>query len=255
MSDFQSAYNYNGEDIRPIVFNIGNFTKPTKDMPSLLTIDEVETAFHEFGHGLHGMLTRAQFRGIAGTNIDRDAVELPSQFNEHWKFEPELLKIYARHYKTGEVIPDEMVKKLEASSRFNMGFRTTELCGAALLDIEWHKMNFAKDIDVEKFEKSVARRLGMPEEIQFRYRSPYFKHIFGSDEYAAGYYTYLWAEVLSADAASLFEEKGMYDQESAQSFLHNILEAGDSEDAMTLFKQFRGREPQVDALLRDRGLK
>ena len=255
MSEMQSAYNYNGEDIRPIVFNVGNFTKPTKQLPSLLTIDEVETAFHEFGHGLHGMLTRAQFRGIAGTNIDRDAVELPSQFNEHWKFEPELLKIYARHYKTGEVIPDEMVKKLEASSRFNMGFRTTELCGAALLDIEWHKMNFAKDIDVEKFEKSVARRLGMPEEIQFRYRSPYFKHIFGSDEYAAGYYTYLWAEVLSADAASLFEEKGMYDQESAQSFLHNILEAGDSEDAMTLFKQFRGREPQVDALLRDRGLK
>ena len=255
MSEMQSAYNYNGEDIRPIVFNVGNFTKPTKQLPSLLTIDEVETAFHEFGHGLHGMLTRAQFRGIAGTNIDRDAVELPSQFNEHWKFEPELLKIYARHYKTGEVIPDEMVKKLEASSRFNMGFRTTELCGAALLDIEWHKMNYASDIDVEKFEKSVARRLGMPEEIQFRYRSPYFKHIFGSDEYAAGYYTYLWAEVLSADAASLFEEKGMYDQESAQSFLRNILEAGDSEDAMTLFKQFRGREPQVDALLRDRGLK
>ena len=168
---------------------------------------------------------------------------------------PEVLKNYAKHYKTGEVIPQNLVDKLIESSKFNQGFMTTELVGAALLDIEWHKMNFAKDIDVEKFEKSVARRLGMPEEIQFRYRSPYFKHIFGSDEYAAGYYTYLWAEVLSADAASLFEEKGMYDQESAQSFLHNILEAGDSEDAMTLFKQFRGREPQVDALLRDRGLK
>lgn len=255
MSEFQSAYNYNGEDIRPIVFNIGNFTKPTKDMPSLLTIDEVETAFHEFGHALHGMLTRAQFRGIAGTNIDRDAVELPSQFSENWKFEPWLLSVYAKHYKTGEVIPEELVKKLEASSRFNTGFRTVELCGAALLDIEWHKMNYAKDIDVAKFERAVARRLGLPEEIQFRYRSSYFKHIFGSDQYAAGYYTYLWAEVLSSDAASLFKEKGMYDQEAAKSYLQNILEAGDSEDAMTLFKRFRGRAPQVDALLKDRGLK
>ena len=255
MSEFQSAYNYNGENIRPIVFNIGNFTKPTKDIPSLLTIDEVETAFHEFGHALQGMLTRAQFRGIAGTNVDRDAVELPSQFSEHWKFEPWLLSIYAKHYKTGEVIPEELVKKLEASSRFNMGFRTTELCGAALLDIEWHKMNYAKDIDVAKFERSVARRLGLPDEIQFRYRSSYFKHIFGSDQYASGYYTYLWAEVLSADAASLFEEKGMYDQEAAQAYLKNILEAGDSEDAMVLYQRFRGRAPQVEALLRDRGLK
>lgn len=255
MSEMQGAYNYNGESVRPIIYNVGNFTKPTKTMPSLLTIDEVETAFHEFGHALQGMLTTAQFRGVAGTNVDRDAVELPSQFNEHWKFEPELLKIYAKHYKTGEVIPDSLVKKLEASSQFNMGFRTTELCAAALLDIEWHKVNYAKDIDVEKFEKSVARRLGMPAEIQFRYRSPYFKHIFGSDEYAAGYYTYLWAEVLSADAASLFEEKGMYDAATAKSFLENILQAGDSEDAMILYERFRGRAPQVDALLHDRGLK
>ena len=153
------------------------------------------------------------------------------------------------------MIPDSLVKKLEASSQFNMGFRTTELCAAALLDIEWHKVNYAKDIDVVKFEKSVARRLGMPSEIQFRYRSPYFKHIFGSDEYAAGYYTYLWAEVLSADAASLFEEKGMYDPATAKAFLENILQAGDSEDAMTLYERFRGRAPKVDALLRDRGLK
>lgn len=255
MSEMQSAYNYNGENVRPIVFNVGNFTKPTKKMPSLLTLDEVETAFHEFGHALQGMLTTAPFRGIAGTNIDRDAVELPSQFNEHWKFEPELLKIYAKHYKTGEVIPESLVKKLEESEQFNMGFRTTELCAAALLDIEWHKMNYAKDIDVVKFEKSVARRLGLPSEIQFRYRSPYFKHIFGSDEYAAGYYTYLWAEVLSADAAALFAEKGMYDPQTAKAFRENILEAGDSEDAMTLYERFRGRAPQVDALLHDRGLK
>lgn len=255
MSEFQGAYDYEGEVVRPIIYNVGNFTKPTKELPSLLTIDEVETAFHEFGHALQGMLTRAQFRGIAGTNVDRDAVELPSQFAEHWKFEPELLNLYGKHYKTGEVIPAELVEKLEASAQFNEGFTTTELCGAALLDIEWHKVNYASDIDVVKFEKSVAKRLGLPEEIQFRYRSPYFKHIFGSDQYAAGYYTYLWAEVLSADAAALFAEKGMYNQEAAQAFLKYILEAGDSEDAMTLYKNFRGREPQVDALLKDRGLK
>lgn len=256
MSEMKGEYSYNGANERPIIFNVGNFTRPTKELPSLLTLDEVETAFHEFGHGLHGMLSTAEFRSLACTNIDRDAVELPSQLNEYWQFSPELLKVYAKHYKTGEVISDEMVKKLQDSEKFNMGFATTELCGAALLDIEWHKVNYVNgDIDVMAFEKSVARRLGLPKEIQFRYRSPYFKHIFGSDDYAAGYYTYLWAEVLSADAASLFEEKGDFNAEVAKSYKENILQAGDSDDAMVLYKRFRGREPQVDALLRSRGLK
>ena len=255
MSEMKGEYNYNGVSERPIIYNVGNFTKPSKNMPSLLTLDEVETAFHEFGHALQGMLTTAQFRGQAGTNVDRDFVELPSQIDEHWAMEPELLKEYAKHYKTGEVIPDELIKKLDASSKFNQGFTTTELVGAALLDIEWHKVNYASDIDVKAFERSVARRLGKPEEVEFRYRSPYFKHIFGSTQYACGYYTYLWAEVLDADGFELFKEKGIFDPATAKAYRENILEPGDSEDPMVLYKRFRGQEPTVDALLKNRGLK
>ncbi len=255
MSEMKGEYNYNGVSERPIIYNVGNFTKPTKTLPSLLTLDEVETAFHEFGHALQGMLTTAQFRGQAGTNVDRDIVEMPSQINEHWAMEPELLKVYARHYKTGEVIPDELVKKLEASSKFNQGFTTTELVGAALLDIEWHKLNYCKDIDVKKFERSVARRLGKPDEVEFRYRSPYFKHIFGDTHYAVGYYTYLWAEVLDADGYELFKEKGAFNPEAAKAYRENILEPGDSEDPMVLYKRFRGHEPSVEPLLKNRGLK
>ena len=169
------------KDVRPIVYNVGNFSKPTADSPSLLTLDEVETMFHEFGHGLHGMLTRTQYKGNAGTNVDRDFVEFPSQLHEHWMLEPELLKVYARHYKTGEVIPDELVNKLIESSKFNQGFVNTELAGAALLDIEWHKLKDGKDVDVAEFEANVSKKLGMPEEIGYRYRSTYFNHIFSSD--------------------------------------------------------------------------
>lgn len=255
MSEMKGEYNYNGVSERPIIYNVGNFTKPTKTLPSLLTLDEVETAFHEFGHALQGMLTTAQFRGQAGTNVDRDIVEMPSQIDEHWAMEPELLKVYAKHYKTGEVIPDELVKKLDASSKFNQGFATTELVGAALLDIEWHKVNYCKDIDVKKFERSVARRLGKPDEVEFRYRSPYFKHIFGDTQYAAGYYTYLWAEVLDADGYELFKEKGAFNPEAAKAYRENILEPGDSEDPMVLYKRFRGHEPSVEPLLKNRGLK
>ena len=255
MSELKGEYNYNGVSERPIIYNVGNFTKPSKNMPSLLTLDEVETAFHEFGHALQGMLTKAQFRGQSGTNVDRDFVELPSQIDEHWAMEPELLKEYAKHYKTGEVIPDELIKKLDASAKFNQGFAATELVGAALLDIEWHKVNYAKDIDVKAFERSVARRLGKPDEVQFRYRSPYFKHIFGSTQYACGYYTYLWAEVLDADGFELFKEKGIFDPATAKAYRENILEPGDSEDPMVLYKRFRGQEPSVEPLLKNRGLK
>ena len=255
MSEFKGEYNYDGVSERPIIYNVGNFTKPTKDMPSLLTLDEVETAFHEFGHALQGMLTKAQFRGQAGTNVDRDFVELPSQIDEHWAMEPELLKTYAKHYKTGEVIPDELIKKLDASAKFNQGFAATELVGAALLDIEWHKLDYKQPVDVKAFEAEVAKKLGKPEEVQFRYRSPYFKHIFGSTQYACGYYTYLWAEVLDADGFELFKEKGIFDPETAKAYRENILEPGDSEDPMVLYKRFRGQEPTVDALLKNRGLK
>ena len=255
MSEFKGACNYDSINERPIIYNVGNFTRPSGDMPALLTIDEVETTFHEFGHALHGMLTRAAYRGQAGTNVDRDLVELPSQITEHWAFEPEVLAVYAKHYQTGEVIPAELVEKLIASSKFNQGFATTELAGAALLDIEWHKVKHENDVNVADFEAAVAKKLALPEELTFRYRSTYFKHIFGSDGYAAGYYTYLWAEVLDADGFELFAQKGIFDKETADAFRINILEAGGSDDPMKLYKQFRGQEPNPDALLRNRGLK
>lgn len=256
MSEMSGEYNYNGASERPIIYNVGNFTKPTAGAPSLLTLDEVETTFHEFGHALQGMLTNAQFRGLAGTNVDRDYVELCSQLNEHWAMEPELLKQYAKHYQTGEVIPDELVKKLDASGKFNMGFVTTELAAAALLDIEWHKTKeYTGTIDIRDFERQVAEKIGKPDIIEYRYRSPYFRHIFGSSHYAAGYYTYLWAEVLSADGYEKFAETGAFNPETALSYRQNILEPGDSEDPMELYKRFRGHAPSVDPLLKDRGLK
>ena len=257
MSEFRGAFeDADGTSACPIVYNVGNFTRPTADTPALLTIDEVQTMFHEFGHGLHGMLTKAKLRSQAGTNVDRDFVELPSQITEHWALEPELLKEYAFHYKTGEVIPESLIKKLEAASTHNQGFEITERVTAALLDLEWGALNpsDSENIDIDKFEKQVAAKLDMPSQIAYRYRSPYFKHIFGGDGYASGYYTYLWAEVLDTDGFELFTEKGVFDPATAKSFKENILEMGGSEDPMTLFKRFRGHEPKVDALLRLRGL-
>lgn len=245
-----------GKSQRPIVYNVANFAKPTPGSPSLLSMDDVETMFHEFGHGLHGMLTRAALRSQSGTNVDRDYVELPSQIHEHWAFEPSLLKEYAHHYKTGAVIPDSLIAKIEASSTHNQGFTTTELAGAALLDLAWGHLNPAEGetVDVEAFEAQVANKLGMPRQVKYRYRSPYFKHIFGSDGYASGYYTYLWAEVLDTDGFELFREKGVFDPATAKLFRENVLEMGGSEDPMVLYVKFRGHEPSVKALLRNRGL-
>lgn len=245
-----------GKSQRPIVYNVANFAKPTPGSPSLLSMDDVETMFHEFGHGLHGMLTRAALRSQSGTNVDRDYVELPSQIHEHWAFEPALLKEYAHHYKTGAVIPDSLIAKIEASSTHNQGFTTTELAGAALLDLAWGHLNPAEGetVDVEAFETQVANKLGMPRQVKYRYRSPYFKHVFGSDGYASGYYTYLWAEVLDTDGFELFREKGVFDPATAKLFRENVLEMGGSEDPMVLYVKFRGHEPSVKALLRNRGL-
>ena len=255
MSEFKGSWtNPDGTSSRPVIFNVGNFTPPTADMPSLLSIDEVETMFHEFGHGLHGMLSRARLKSQAGTNVDRDFVELPSQIHEHWAFQPELLRTYAHHYKTGDTIPEQLIEKIQASAKHNSGFRTAELVGAALLDLQYGKLNPTGDVDVQAFEDSVAQAIGMPAQLTYRYRSPYFKHIFGSDGYASGYYTYLWAEVLDTDGFELFEEKGIFDPATAESFRKNILEAGGSEDPMVLYTRFRGHEPSVDALLRNRGL-
>lgn len=255
MGELQSAYvDPDGTSQRPIVYNVGNFSKPAGDTPSLLTLDEVETMFHEFGHGLHGMLTQTKLRSQAGTATDRDFVELPSQIHEHWAMQPELLKVYAHHYKTGEVIPDSLIEKLQASSTHNQGFMSTELAGAALLDLQFGKLNPDGATDVKAFEKQVSENLGMPSQVQFRYRSPYFRHVFGSDGYASGYYTYLWASVLDNDGFDLFEKNGIFDPATAKSFKENVLEKGGSEDPMELYIRFRGQEPTVDALLRNRGL-
>lgn len=253
MEQMQSGGLYgDGTTKRPIVYNVGNFTRPAGDTPALLTIDEVETTFHEFGHALQAMLSRAPYKSLFGTNVDRDYVEMCSQMNEHWAFSPELLKTYAKHYKTGEVMPDSLIDKLTAASKFNQGFATTELAGAALLDLNWGKQN-GENVDVVAFEKEVANKIGMPKEITYRYRSPYFKHIFGDDGYASGYYTYLWSQVLEADAWELFKQKGIFDKKTAASFKKNILESGDTEDPTVLFVKFRGHKPDASALLRLRG--
>ncbi len=255
MSEFKGSWlNPDGTSSRPVIYNVGNFTKPSAGAPSLLTLDEVETMFHEFGHGLHGMLSRARYKGQAGTNVDRDFVELPSQIHEHWAMEPEMLNMYARHYKTGEPMPAELIEKLQAAATHNQGFATAELAGAALLDLQYGKLNLTDTLDIAAFEAQVSEKLGMPAQLTYRYRSPYFKHIFGSDGYASGYYTYLWAEVLDTDGFELFKEKGIFDPASAKAFKENVLEKGDSDDPMTLFVRFRGHEPSVDALLRNRGL-
>ncbi len=243
----------NGQTKRPIVYNVGNFTRPAGDTPALLTLDELETTYHEFGHALQAILSQAPYRSLAGTNVDRDYVEMCSQINEHWATAPEVLREYARHYKTGEPMPEDLIAKIEATGKFNQGFTATELAGAALLDLAWGH-NDGSNVNVPEFEAEYAAKIGMPEEITFRYRSPYFKHIFGDDGYASGYYTYLWAQVLEADAWELFEEKGIFDKKTAQSFKKTIMESGDTEDPMVLFKKFRGHNPDVKALLKLRGL-
>ncbi len=250
---WMSNYREQQGDIRPLVCNVASFTKPVGDTPSLLTLDEVETLFHEFGHGLHGLLTKCQYEGTSGTNVVRDFVELPSQINEHWATEPEVLKMYAKHYQTGEVIPDELIEKILRQKTFNQGFITTELMAAAILDMNLHNLTDMQGFDVEKFEKDAMDSLGLIPEIAPRYRTTYFNHIIGG--YAAGYYSYLWANVLDNDAFEAFKEHGIFDKQTADAFRHNVLEKGDSDDPMTLYKNFRGAEPQLDPMLKNRGMK
>lgn len=250
---WMSNYREQSEGVRPIVCNVANFTKPVGSMPSLLTIDEVETLFHEFGHGLHGLLTQCRYKGTSGTNVARDFVELPSQINEHWATEPEVLKMYAKHYETGETIPDSLIEKILRQKTFNQGFMTTELMAAAILDMDLHNLTEADSLDVVAFEKEAMDRLGLIPEIAPRYRTTYFNHIIGG--YAAGYYSYLWSNVLDNDAFEAFKEHGIFDKETADLFRRNVLEKGDSEDPMTLYKNFRGAEPQLEPMLKNRGMK
>lgn len=243
----------NGVDIRPIIVNVGNFTKPTANQPSLLTLDEVETMFHEFGHALHGLLSRCNYADVAGTNVARDFVELPSQIMENWAFEPEVLAMYAKHYETGEVIPAELIEKIQNAATFNQGFMTTELVAASILDMEWHNLTSVEGVEVEAFEREQMQKIGLIDEIIPRYRTTYFNHIFNNG-YSAGYYSYLWAEVLDKDAFELFKEKGIFDETTAKSFRSNILERGSSDDPMKLYRQFRGADPNPAAMLKGRGL-
>ncbi|MCU0291443.1 MAG: M3 family metallopeptidase [Thermoanaerobaculaceae bacterium] len=253
-SRYRGQYWKNGKEIRPIVVNVGNFSRPAGDTPALLSGDEVETLFHELGHGLASILSRIHYKSLAGP--PRDFVELPSQIMEHWAFEPEVLKVYAKHYKTGEVIPAELVQKLQASSKFNQGFATTEYLAASLLDMDWHTLAAPAAPDTAAFERIALARMGMPRTIVPRYRSSYFQHIFGpGGGYSSGYYAYIWAEVLDSDAFEAFKEKGLFDQATAKAFRTNVLEKGGSDDAMTMYVRFRGKEPSVEPLLDKRGLR
>lgn len=242
-----------GTDVRPIVVNVGNFTKPQPGQPALLNLDEASTLFHEFGHAMHGLLTHCHYASLSGTNVDQDFVELPSQMMENWAFAPEVLRTYAVNVKTGEPIPQSLIDKLQKAKMFNQGFMTTEYLAACILDMDWHTLHDTTPRDAEAFEAKVMQRIGIIPEIAPRYRTPYFAHIF-SGGYSAGYYSYVWAEVLDADAFEAFKEHGLFNQEVATSYRKNILERGGSEDPMELYVRFRGRKPEIQPLLERRGL-
>ncbi len=254
MNSFRKQSRLHGKEIYPVITNNGNFSKPTGGKPALISSEEVLTLFHEFGHGLHGLLSDCTYNRLSGTSVSRDFVELQSQIMENWAFEPEVLKMYAKHYETGEVIPQELIDKLEKASHFNQGFVTVEYLAASFLDMDWHTLAEAKELDADEFEEASLNKIGLIPEIIVRYKSPYFGHIF-SGGYASGYYSYIWAEVLDADAFQAFKETSLFDQKTAQSFRENILERGGTEDPMVLYKRFRGAEPKVEFLLKKRGLK
>jgi peptidyl-dipeptidase Dcp len=244
-----------GKMITPVVTMVTNSTPPTGDKPALLTAYEAETLFHEFGHALHQLLSNSTYPGVSGTSVARDFVELPSQIMEHWVFEPEVLKVYAKHYQTGEVIPADIVEKLERAGKFNMGFSTVEFLAAALLDMEYHTLKEPVDLDIREFEKNVLDRYGLIPEIKPRYRSTYFNHIWAGG-YASGYYSYYWSEMLDADAFQAFKETGdIFNREVAAKFENEILSKGGTKDPLEMYKAFRGKEPGIDALLINRGFK
>lgn len=261
MNNFRDQYvDAQGNDVRPVIVNCCNFPQPTDEQPSMLTIDNVQTAFHEFGHALHGFLTKCNYEDVSGTSVTRDFVEMFSQFNENFAFRPEILDHYAYSYKTGEEVSPEMVEKINNSLKFNQGFMTGELCAASILDMKWHELG-AEELaamqtaeDVRAFEERVCKEMGLIDEIIPRYRTTYFNHIFNSG-YSAGYYSYLWSEVLDKDAFSIFERNGVFDEATALRFRRCFLERGGSEEPMTLYKEFTGgAEPNPDAMMRGRGL-
>ena len=242
----------NGVDHRPVIINVGNFNKPTAGNPSLLSMDDVETLFHEFGHALHGLLSKAHYKGLSGTNTPRDFVELPSQFMENYAYNPEVMKTYAFHYRTCEVIPDELIEKINKAAAFNQGFVTTELLSASILDMDFHELTTAEGLDVNAFEAQSLKNMGMIDEIIVRYRPTFYNHIFTTG-YEAGYYSYTWSAVLDADAFAAFRETGnLFDAETAARFRH-LLEQGGTRDAHELYLEFRGKEADPANLLRRKG--
>ncbi len=253
MTSFRKQSRRGGKDITPVISVVCNFSKPTGEKPALLSFEEVETLFHEFGHALHGLLSDCTYHKLSGTSVARDFVELPSQIMENWASEPEVLKMYAKHYKTGKVIPDELIEKLLNSGKFNQGFATVEFLAAAFLDLAWHTITEQANFDVNKFETEAMNKIGLIDEIVVRYRSTYFSHIF-SGGYSSGYYSYVWAEILDADAFEAFKEAGLFDKTTAKAFKENILSKGGTEDPMVLYKRFRGAEPDIEPLLKRKGL-
>jgi peptidyl-dipeptidase Dcp len=252
MNTYREQYRIDGRDVRPLVANHANFSKPIGDDPALLTLDEVRTLFHEFGHALHGILADGTYESLSGTNVYWDFVELPSQMMENWAMHPEVLPTYAKHWQTGEPIPQELIEKLEATSKFNQGFTTAEYVAASLLDMKWHTLTTTEKRDALEFEAGVIDEIGLIPAIITRYRTPYFAHIWDGG-YDSGYYSYMWAEVLDADAFAYFKQQGVFNAELAASFRENILEPGGSEHPMELYLRFRGQEPSVEPLLERRG--
>lgn len=254
MSSFRKQQrNAKGEFIHPIITIVCNFTKPTATTPSLLTMDETSTFFHEFGHALHGLLSQGTYPKLTGTSVPRDFVELPAQIMEHWAFEPEVLRHYAKHYKTGETIPEELIQKIQKSGHFDQGFATVEFLASSFLDMFYHTKTESKIDNPVDFENAKMKEIGLIPEIVCRHRSTYFAHIF-TWGYSAGYYSYIWSAVLDSDAFAAFQETSIFDKKTADSFRTNILERGHSDTPMNLWKAFRGREPIIEPLLKKRGL-
>jgi peptidyl-dipeptidase Dcp len=255
MSSYRKQHiNQAGEFVYPVITIVCNFTPPSDNKPALLTFDEMTTFFHEFGHALHGLLANTQYHTLSGTSVPRDFVELPSQVLENWAKHPDVLKMFAKHYETGETIPDDLIEKIKRSENFNQGFATVEFLASALLDMDYHTKTSFQPFNVNEFERGVQKRYNMMDEIYFRHGSTHFQHIF-SGGYSAGYYSYIWAGQLDADAFEAFVETGdLFDQETAQRFRKEILERGGTYNAMEMYKAFRGKEPGIEPLLRQRGL-
>lgn len=253
MTSYRPQSMKDGERYAPVISIVCNFTKPVGDKPSLLTFDEATTLFHEFGHALHGLLSNVNYRDLAGTSVSRDFVELPSQIMENWAADPEMLKSYAKHYETGEVIPDELITKMQNASTFDQGFATGEYLAASFLDMDYHTQTSPISVDADEFEVASMKKIGLIDEIIPRYRSTYFQHIF-SGGYSAGYYSYIWAAVLDTDAFAAFKEKSLYDQQTAESFRKNILERGNTGKPAELYRNFRGADPNPIHLMKKRGL-